>query len=84
MRLIAIDSDMTMSEPIILMNSDDCLKLGVGSDDHVRLTGEGTAVSAVVVADSVERGTVKMPATVMEKCSVKVGGEVEPDLCTLS
>ncbi|MBR6204068.1 MAG: thymidine phosphorylase [Candidatus Methanomethylophilaceae archaeon] len=77
MRLIAIDSDMAMSEPIVLMNSDDCLKLGVGPDDRVRLTGEGAAVSAVVVTDSVERGTVRMPAAVMEKCSVKVGGEVE-------
>ena len=37
MRLIAIDSDMSMSEPIVLMNSDDCLKLGVGPDDRVRL-----------------------------------------------
>ena len=77
MRLTALDSDMTMSEPIVLMNSDDCLKLGVGPDDRIRLSGKKPAVLAVVISDSVERGTARMPASVLRRCSVEAGDEVE-------
>ena len=77
MRLIALDSDMTVSEPIVLMNSDDCLKLGVGPTDRVRISAGGTAVSTVVISDSVEKGTVRMPSAFMGKCSVVVGDEVD-------
>ncbi len=77
MRLIALDSDLTVSEPIALMNGDDCLKLGVSPGDRIRIAFEGTAVTAVLISDSVKKGTIRMPASVMEKCSAKPRREVE-------
>ncbi len=77
MRLTAQDSDMTTSEPIVLMNGDDCLKMGVGPNDRVRITLGGTAVSTVLITDHVQRGFVRMPASVMGKCSARAGDEVE-------
>ena len=59
------------------MNSDDCLKLGVGPTDRVRISAGGTAVSTVVISDSVDKGTVRMPSAFMKKCAVVVGDEVD-------
>ena len=77
MRLTALDSGMTMSEPIALMNRDDCLEIGVSPGDRIRITLGKTAVSSVLISDSVGKGTVRMPAAVMEKCSAHPGDTVE-------
>ena len=77
MMLTALDSDITVSEPIVLMNGDDCLKLGVGPMDRVRIAGRKAAVSTLVISDSVEKGTIRLTAAVMEKCSAAAGDEVE-------
>ena len=77
MRLTALDSDMTVSEPIALMNRDDCLEIGVSPGDRIRITLGRTAVTSVLISDSVGKGTVRMPAAVMEKCSAHPGDTVE-------
>ncbi len=78
MRLTAYTSDITVSEPVVLLNSDDCLKMGVSMDDRVRITGKDSAISTVVISDSViKKGVVAIPINVMKRCSAENGSEVE-------
>ena len=71
-------SDLMMSEPIVLMHRDDCLKMGVGPNDRVRIMAKDVAVSTVITTDSViERGVISMPSFVLSKCGAQDGEEVE-------
>lgn len=61
-----------------MMNRDDCLKLGIGHSDRVRITGERSVVCAVVVSDSVvPKGSVAMPVNVQAKCGAADGDRVD-------
>ncbi len=78
MRLTARYTDALSSEPTVLMNSDDCLKLGVGVNDRVRITSTGSVVTTVVITDSiVPKGEVMMSPLEMSRCSVRDGEEVD-------
>ncbi len=78
MKLRARHSDVTASEPVVMMNIDDCLKLGVDSSDRVRITGRSSVVCAVTVSGSViPKGTVAIPTYVLGRCGASDGEEVE-------
>ena len=79
MKLVALSSDVLSSEPVVMMNADDCLELGVGPDDRVRITGGSTAVSTVVISSDslVKKGMIGMPSHVLRKCSAENGEAVE-------
>ncbi len=78
MKLIAQHYDITMSEPVVILNRDDCLELGVGPTDRVLITGEKSAVSTIIVTDSfVEKGRIAISQYVMGKCGAESGEPVE-------
>lgn len=78
MKLIVRASQISVSEPTVMMHMDDCLKLGVGPEDRVRITGNRSVVTSVVITDSyVESGIVMMPAAFMKKCGAEEGDTVE-------
>lgn len=77
MELVVRSTDVTLSEPIVLLNSDDCLTMGVSATDRVRITGVRSALSAVVISDSVApKGTVSMAPMYMERYGTSEGGRV--------
>ncbi len=78
MKLIAKTSDVATSEPLVLMNRDDCLELGIDITDRVRITAVGTAVAKVTISDRIlEKGEIRISTNVMNKCGAKDGDEVE-------
>lgn len=78
MKLTAHTSDIWVSEPTVMMHSEDCLKLGVGPEDRVRITSNRSVVTSVVITDTyIQKGVVMMPATFMKKCDAEDGDEVE-------
>ena len=78
MKLIAQHYDITMSEPVVILNRDDCLELGVGPTDRVLITSEKSAVSTIIVTDSfVEKGRIAISQYVMGKCGAESGEPVE-------
>jgi AMP phosphorylase len=80
MKLAADVTDLSASDPVVLLNSDDALELGVGPDDHVRITGGSLAVTAVSVSDTIVRkGVISLPQDVADRCSVRSGDEIEVD-----
>lgn len=78
MKLTAEHSDMTMSEPIVVLNRDDCLKMGVGPNDRVRITGSDTVVSAVIVSDTlVPKGTIGVSDFISGRCGASPGDALD-------
>ena len=78
MKLTARESDLAVSGPIVIMNRDDCLELGVGPTDRVCITGGSSAVSTVLISDSfIPKDTILMPPDMMAKCSVWDGDPVD-------
>ena len=77
MKLKALHSGIIVSEPVVVMNGNDCLKLGVGLTDRVRITGKTAAVAAVVISDYVSEGTAIVPGTVLLKCGSETGDELD-------
>lgn len=78
MELVVRSTDVTLSEPIVLLNSDDCLTMGVSATDRVRITGGRSALSAVVISDSVApKGTVSMAPMYMGRYGASEGSPVK-------
>ncbi|MBP5203566.1 MAG: AMP phosphorylase [Candidatus Methanomethylophilaceae archaeon] len=78
MKLAALEYNVLSSEPVVVMNADDCLELGVGPDDRVRIAGGSTAVSTVAITDFlIRKGTIAMPTYVLDRCSAKDGDLVD-------
>ena len=78
MKLKVLLSDVAGSEPVVMLNRDDCLELGVGPTDRVRITAERSVVTSIVTSDKeVRKGLVGMPAYVLKRCGASDGGEVE-------
>lgn len=68
---------LTHSEPVVILNSDDCLEMGVSVTDKVMMTGTGTAVSSVVVSDSPgSKGSIGLGSRLMERLSVSDGDQI--------
>ena len=79
MKLAVLSSDVLSSEPVVMMNADDCLELGVGPDDRVRIAGGSSTVSTVVISSDslVQKGTIRMPSHVLKRCSAVDGETVD-------
>lgn len=78
MKLIARETDLAVSGPIVIMDKDDCLKLGVGPTDRVRITGKKTAVTTLIISDRiVKKGVIVMPYDVGVKCGIEDGNVVD-------
>ncbi len=78
MKLTASHSDMKTSGPIVVLNEEDCLTMGVDHTDRVRITGRGSAVSTVVITDFAGvKGRIVMSQAMMKRCRIKEGEEVE-------
>ena len=78
MKLTVRMSDIAISEPVVLLNGDDCLELGINHTDRVRVTGERSVVTSIVVSDiELKKGIIGMPSKVMQKVGVSDGGTVE-------
>lgn len=52
MELIADRYDIDLPEPTVLLHADDCVLLGVGDGDRVRVTGGSSYVAIVSVSDT--------------------------------
>jgi len=78
MKLKARHSDVTAYEMVVMLNRDDCLKLGVDHTDRVRVTGGASVICAISMTDSVANaGEAVFPSNVMEKCALKDGDEAD-------
>lgn len=78
MKLTAHLSEITIMEPVVILHEDDCLKLGVDPTDRVRIVGNPSAISTVVVTKlEAMKGSVYIPRYLMARCSIKEGDEVE-------
>ena len=65
-------------EPIVLLNAEDALQMGVGTTDRVRIEGRKPAVCIVTTTDFPDlKGRIAMPHNLLGKCSVADGEEVE-------
>ena len=74
MMLTVRTAALTHSEPAVILNSDDCLEMGVSVTDRVMMTGVGTAISSVVVSDSPgSKGFGGLGSRLMERLSVSDG-----------
>ncbi len=84
MKLIACSTDALSSQPIVIMNSDDCLKIGVGPKDRVRISSSGSVVTTLIIIDAmVEKGRILISPVELERCSAKDGDEVEVEFSAL-
>ncbi len=78
MKLIARHSDVTASEMVVMLNRDDCLKLGVDHTDRVRVTGGASVICSVSMTDTVvDSGEAVFPSNVMERCGLSDGDEAD-------
>lgn len=75
MKLTVRMSDITLSEPVVLLSRDDCLELGVNHNDRIRISGDRSIVSSLVMSDKVvSKGIISMPSTIMNRCGAIDGG----------
>ena len=78
MKLTAIKADLTHSEPIVILNSDDCLEMGVSEKDHVRVTGKTSLTTGVVVAKTaLPKGFALIPNIIMDRCGIENASIIE-------
>ena len=84
MKLIAHESDVSVSEPVSALNRDDSLEMGVGPMDRVRISLSGTATTSVVISDStVPKGHIYLSPNVLSKCGAGNGDLVDVSYCPL-
>ena len=84
MKLTVVESDAITSEPIVILNSDDCLNMGVGSVDRVRVTADSTFPAAVMMSDvSITKGYIGLSPYLMERCGAKEGEKVDVEYCPM-
>ena len=78
MKLRVRAADLTTYEPIVLLNAEDCLVMGVGPTDRVRIEGRNPAVATVTITDFPDiRGCISMPTNLLERCRVSKGDYVD-------
>ena len=84
MKLTVHSEDVSTSDPIVIMHRDDCLQLGVDITDRIRLKGEESVVSSIVMTDLPRaKGVLIMPRRIMERCGVSDGSDIEVEYCPL-
>lgn len=78
MRLTVIRRDFEQNEPIVFLNREDSLRLGVDVTDRVRITGDRQMMSKIMIADSmVSEGYVAIPENLLERCGSADGDAVD-------
>lgn len=78
MELIADRYDIDLSEPTVLMHESDCVSIGVGDGDRVRISGGRTFVAIVTVSDTlVDEGHILLTDKLLHACSIQPGCIVE-------
>ena len=84
MRLIARPEDVNVSDPIVIMHSDDCLKLGVDVTDRVRITAKDSVVASMMITDNPAiKGKIVMPSWICARCGTVYDHYVEVEYCPL-
>lgn len=84
MELSVLPADLSSSGPSVVMNSDDCLKLGVDVNDRIRVTAEHSFVSALMISDSaVPTGSMLMSKELMQRYGATPGSLVKVEFCPL-
>ena len=84
MELTVLPEDMSSAGPYVVLNSEDCLKLGVDVNDRVRITASRSFVAALIISDSaVPKGSVVMSKELMGRCGAKGGSTVRVEYCPL-
>ncbi len=84
MKLTAHAFKVTISEPTAAITRDDSLVMGVGPNDHIRISLNGSVVSSVIITDGlVKKGEIYLPALIMEKCGAYEGDVVDVEYCPL-
>ena len=84
MKLRVRAADVKTYEPIVILNAEDALQMGVGTTDRVRVEGRNPAICIVTITDSSDlKGCIFMPHSVIAKCSVADGDEVDVAYCPM-
>ena len=74
MKLTVTRLDMTVPESVAVLFRDDCLEMGVGPTDRIRIACGGSVTSAAVISDEPEyRGRILIPTALMERCGASDG-----------
>ena len=74
MRLTVTRLDMTVPEPIAVLFRDDCLEMGVGLIDRIRIECGRAVVSSVIISDDPRlKGRILMPSALMDRCGAADG-----------
>ncbi len=69
--------DVRASEPLILLDEEDCVELGVKENDRVNITGQNSVIAMVSYADNiVQKGTAYIPSNIIAKTGVNKDGTV--------
>lgn len=69
--------DVRASEPMILLDEEDCVELGVKENDRVNITGQNSVIAMVSYADNiVQKGTAYIPSNIIAKTGVNKDGTV--------
>ena len=75
LRSVGIDSQ----EPVVILNEDDCLTMGVDVNDKVKVDFGRTMIMSVLISDHPkQKGYVTVPASLMDKCII--GEDVYADV----
>ncbi|MBO4502950.1 MAG: hypothetical protein J5707_04810 [Candidatus Methanomethylophilus sp.] len=78
MRLTVRATDIQTYEPIVVLNGEDALQMGVGTTDRVRIEGRRSAVCIVTITDNPDmKGRIAMPHNLLGRCTVAEGDEVD-------
>lgn len=78
MKLKVKSIDLDINEPVVVLNEDDCIDIGVKENDRVSVNGKDTIVALVSRTDTiVERGMVFLPSKMLSMIGVEDGSVVE-------
>ena len=84
MKLSVTSADISASGPTAVMNSEDCLKLGVDVNDRIRITASSSIVCSLMIVDAaVPVGKIVMPISLLRRCGASSGDDVEVEYSPL-
>ena len=70
--------DVHIAEPMVLLDVDDCLKLGVKENDRVTITGKKSAIAIVNVSSNLfDNGIALIPTAIIDKIGTNKDGTVD-------
>ena len=73
-RSVGLDSQ----EPLVILNNDDCLTMGVDINDKVRLVCDDPRILSVAISyDPRTKGTASIPFDIISRCGIAEDDEME-------